>query len=309
MDFRSFWPFPKGGTGIGSETKVEGLDPLEPPRKPRFLVNIVLFLATMATTILAGAMLEGVNPLESPGRVLRGIPFSFSLMGILLAHELGHYFMAKRHGLNVTLPYFIPAPPFIIGTFGAIIKIRSPVRDRRMLLDIGATGPLVGVLFSIPVLILGLELSEVKMIQGEGAIHFGSSLVLSLISWLVVGPLPEGYDIMIHPVGLAGWFGLLVTSFNLIPIGQLDGGHVAYALFGKWQNRLSPFGFFILFGLGIFAWPGWLVWALLLLFIWGLRHPAPLEEWVTLDRKRRIIGWITIGIFILTFVPVPISGF
>jgi membrane-associated protease RseP (regulator of RpoE activity) len=308
MDFRNFWPAQKRGRGVASETKAENPDPLEPPRQPRFLVNIILFLATVATTILAGAMLEGVNPLESPERVFRGIPFSFSLMGILLAHELGHYWMARRHGLNVTLPYFIPAPPFIIGTLGAIIKIRSPVRNRRMLLDVGATGPLVGVIFAVPVLILGLRLSEVKMIQGEGAIHLGSSLLLSLISWLVVGPLPEGYDVMIHPVGLAGWFGLLVTSFNLIPIGQLDGGHVAYALLGKWQNRISFLGLFVLLGLGIFAWPGWLVW-LFLLVIMGFRHPAPLEEGVTLDRKRQIIGWIAVGIFILTFVPVPMNGF
>ena len=196
------------------------------------------FLFTLLTTIFAGALQEGVNPFETPGQIYRGIPFSFSLMGILLSHEFGHYLAAKRHGLNVTLPYFIPAPP-IIGTFGAFIKMRSLVRDRRMLMDVGAAGPLVGVVVAIPLLIAGLRLSEVKLIQGEAGMNLGSSLLLSLLSRIVVGPLPEGYDIVIHPVGFAGWIGLLVTALNLLPVGQLDGGHVAYALFGEWQNRIS----------------------------------------------------------------------
>jgi membrane-associated protease RseP (regulator of RpoE activity) len=228
-------------------------------------------------------------------------------MGILLAHEFGHYLAAKRHGLNVTLPYFIPAPP-IIGTFGAFIKMRSPVRDRRMLMDVGAAGPLVGVIVAIPLLIAGLRLSEVRLIQGEAGMNLGSSLLLSLLSRIVVGPLPEGYDIVIHPVGFAGWIGLLVTALNLLPIGQLDGGHVGYALFGEWQNRISKFVYGGLIVLGVFGWQGWLVWAVLLWFL-GIRHPVPTDWWVPLDRKRKIIGWVTVGVFILTFIPVPFSGF
>ena len=228
-------------------------------------------------------------------------------MGILLAHELGHYLAARRHGLNVTLPYFIPAPSFI-GTFGAFIKMRAPVRDRRMLMDVGAAGPLVGVFVAIPLLIAGLRFSEVRLIQGEAGMNLGSSLLLSLLSRIVVGPLPEGYDIVIHPVGFAGWIGLLVTALNLLPVGQLDGGHVAYALFGEWQNRISKFVYGALIFLGIFGWQGWLVWAVLLWFL-GIHHPIPTDWWVPLDRKRKIIGWATMGVFVLTFIPVPFSGF
>jgi membrane-associated protease RseP (regulator of RpoE activity) len=309
MDFRRFWfrrereelPWPDSF----------GEEPAPPPplRKPRIAVNISLFLLTVFTTLLAGALHEGVDPLRNPENILKGIPFSFSLMGILLSHELGHYLTARKHGLNVTLPYFIPAPPFpfIIGTFGAFIKMRSPVSDRKMLLDVGATGPLVGVAVSIPFLILGFRLSEVRIVQGQMGLTLGSSLLLYLISWLVVGPLPAGFDIVLHPVGFAGWIGLLVTSLNLIPIGQLDGGHVAYALLGEKQNRISKYVFLALLILGIFGWPGWLFWSLLL-FIMGFRHPPPLHGWVSLDQKRKVIGWLTVGIFILTFIPVPFSG-
>ena len=281
------------------------------PPKPRIAVNIILFLLTVFTTLLAGAIQEGVNPLKNPEGIIKGIPFSFTLIGILLAHELGHYLIARKYGMNVTLPYFIPAPPYPplpIGTFGAIIKMRSPVRDRRMLLDVGATGPLVGVAVSIPFLILGLRLSEVRLIQGQVGMTLGSSLLLSLLSWLVVGPIPKGYDIAIHPVGFAGWLGLLVTSLNLLPIGQLDGGHVAYALLGERQNIISKYVFLASLALAIFGWPGWLLWGLLL-FIMGFRHPPPMDWWVPLDRKRKIIGWLTLAVFILTFIPVPFSGF
>jgi membrane-associated protease RseP (regulator of RpoE activity) len=255
MKFRNFWPIRRREALSGTEGSENPLFPVYPPPKPRMVWNIVLFLLTLITTILAGALQEGVNPLKTPGEIYRGIPFSFALMAILLSHELGHYLVAKKHGMNVTLPYFIPAPSFI-GTFGAFIKMRSPAKDRRMLMDIGAAGPLIGVVVSIPLLVLGLRLSEVKLIEGQGGLQLGDSLLLLLISRLVAGPIPPGYDIVIHPVGLAGWIGLLVTSLNLLPIGQLDGGHVAYALLGEWQNKISKFVFLGLLGLGIFGWEG-----------------------------------------------------
>lgn len=287
----------------------EGREPFPwtPPPRPRIRFNVILFLITLLTTVLAGALQEGVNPFADPRGLYRGIPFSFSLMGILLAHEFGHYWAARKHGLSVTLPYFIPAPP-IIGTFGAFIKMRSPVRDRRTLMDVGAAGPLVGIVAAVPLLIAGLRLSEVRPVQGEAGIHLGSSLLLWFLSRIVVGPLPEGYDIVIHPVGFAGWIGLLVTALNLLPAGQLDGGHVGYALFGERQNLISKIVFAALVLLGILGWQGWLVWAVLLWFL-GLRHPAPSEWWVPLDRKRKIIGWATAAVFVLTFIPVPFSGF
>lgn len=276
------------------------------PPPPRRTLNIVLFFLTLFTTTLAGALQEGVNPLKNPALIYKGIPFSFSLMGILLAHELGHYLMARKHGLNVTWPYFIPAPSFI-GTFGAFIQMRSPVRNRRMLLDVGAAGPLVGLGVAIPFLILGLKLSEVKIVHEQMGTSLGSSIILYILSWLVIGPIPEGYDVIIHPVGFAGWIGLLVTSLNLLPIGQLDGGHVAYALWGERQNKLSKYVFLGLLALGFFGWPGWLFWALLL-FIMGFRHPPLIEWWVPLDPFRKLIGRITMAIFLLTFIPVPFKG-
>ncbi len=297
MDLRKFWL---------ARTRREYPWPGYEEGKQKIWINIILFILTMTTTLFAGALQEGVNPLKNPAQIFKGMPFSFALMGILLAHELGHYLTAKKHGLNVTLPYFIPAPSFI-GTFGAFIKIRSAVRDRRVLLDVGAAGPLVGVVVSIPFLVLGLWLSEVKMVQGQMGTNLGSSLFLSFLSWLIVGPVPQGYDIVLHPVGFAGWIGLLVTSLNLLPVGQLDGGHVAYALLGEKQNKISKFVFIAILGIGIFGWQGWLLWGLLLA-IMGFRHPPLMDGWVPLDPKRKIIGWLAVAIFILTFVPVPFSG-
>ena len=309
MNLRNLWPIRKRNAASPGNGEHDSLPP-PPPRPPRTAWNVVLFLLTLATTVTAGALQEGVNPLEAPEMISKGFPFAFSLMGILLAHELGHYLMARRHGINVTLPYFIPAPPipFFIGTFGAFIKMRSPARDRNMLLDIGAAGPLTGVAVSIPFLVYGFQHSELKMVQGQAAIKLGSSLLLSFLSWLISGPVPEGYDILIHPVGFAGWIGLLVTSLNLIPVGQLDGGHVAYALLGERQNTISRILIAALLGLGFLGWPGWFFWAFLL-WIMGFRHPPPLEWWVPLDRKRRIVAWVTIAVFVLTFIPVPFSGF
>jgi len=298
VNFRKFW--------FGRKTE-EISWPDYRGKKPGVGINVVLFIFTLITTTFAGAIQEGVNPLKNPEQIFKGLPFSLALIGILLAHELGHYLTARNHGLNVTLPYFIPAPSFI-GTFGAFIQMRSPIRDRRILLDIGASGPLVGIAVSLPLLIFGLRLSEVKMVPEQAGTTLGSSLLLYLISWLVVGPLPEGFDVVIHPVGFAGWIGLLVTSLNLLPIGQLDGGHVAYALLGERQNKISKIVFLGLLALGIFGWPGWLFWGLIL-FIMGFRHPPLLEWWVPLDRRRKIMGWVTIAIFILTFIPVPFSGF
>ncbi len=307
MNLKKFWLWREERKENFSEGWPEGPFPIPPPRKRRVALNVILFFLTLGTTIVAGSIQEGVNPLKTPEQIFKGIPFAFSLMGILLAHELGHYLISRKHGLNVTLPYFIPAPSFI-GTFGAFIKMRSPVRDRRMLLDVGSAGPLVGVAVAIPFLIYGLQHSEVKLVQGQAGINLGSSLLLWLLSRLIIGPLAEGYDIIIHPVGFAGWIGLLVTSLNLLPVGQLDGGHVAYALLGEKQNQISKFVFVGLLILGVLGWQGWLFWGVIL-FIMGFRHPSLTEWWVPLDWKRKFIGWLTVGVFALTFTPVPFSGF
>jgi membrane-associated protease RseP (regulator of RpoE activity) len=280
----------------------------EPPPR-RIALHVALFLATVVTTVTAGAMFAGVNPFLNPSGLYKGIPFSFTLLLILGAHEMGHYLVSRRHHLNVTLPYFIPAPPFpfIIGTLGAFIRIRSPIKDKRALLDVGCAGPLTGVAVSIPVILVGLNLSTVQVIPEGGlsqSITFGEPLLFQLLSFAVFGPLPPDHYINLDLVGFAGWIGLFVTALNLIPVGQMDGGHVAYALFPNHHRLISLCCLALLLVGGLFFWPGWLVWALLL-YLLGMRHPPPSYDWVPLDRRRKILGAITILVFILTFTPTP----
>jgi len=267
----------------------------------------VLFLATLVTTIVAGALQQGVNPLENPGLLYKGLPFSVTLLLILGTHEMGHYLVSRRHGLDVTLPFFIPAPPipFIIGTFGAFIRIRSPIRDKRALLDVGCAGPLAGVLISIPVILVGLKLSTITvMAGGEAGLVLGEPLLFKLLSWLALGHLSSSENIILHPVAFAGWIGLLVTALNLMPVGQLDGGHVTYALFPDYHRYISLGVLGLLVVCGMVFWKGWLMWAVLLTFL-GWRHPPPYLYWLPLDRRRRVLGVITIVVFVLTFSPAP----
>lgn len=284
--------------------------PLEYRRAPgrqRLGLHLALFLATVATTITAGAIQQGVNPLQNPWLLTRGIPFSFTLLLILGAHEMGHYLVSRRHHLDVTLPFFIPAPPFpfIVGTFGAFIKIRSPILDKRALLDVGCAGPLTGVAVSIPVILVGLKLSTVKLMPGGAhGLILGEPLLFKLLSWLTYGALSDDHQILLHPVAFAGWIGLLVTALNLIPVGQLDGGHVSYALFPAQHRRISLGCLVLLVACGVWFWQGWLMWAVLLYFL-GFRHPPPAHDWVPLDRRRRLLGIITILVFVLTFSPAP----
>jgi membrane-associated protease RseP (regulator of RpoE activity) len=270
-------------------------------RRP--FLNIILFFITLITTLLAGTLQQGINPLEHPGMIWRGIPFSFTLLMILGAHEFGHYIMAKRNHISVSLPYFIPAPSFI-GTFGAFIKMKSPMMDRRMLLDVGAAGPLAGMIVAVPVLFMGLMLSEIRPEVAETGMSLGSSLLFALIGWIIHGYLPDQMNLILHPIAFSGWIGLLVTCLNLLPVGQLDGGHVAYAIFGSRQRIIAMLVIVVLIVLGLTAWSGWLVWAALLLFM-GVSHPRVVYEWIPLDDSRRVIGWITLAIFVLTFTPVP----
>ena len=285
----------------------EFVPPWPAPKPPRRLLHLGLLLATVVTTVIAGALQQGVNPLETPQLLYTGIPFSFTLLLILGAHEMGHYLVSRRHHLDVTLPYFIPAPPipFIIGTFGAFIRIRSPIRDKRALLDVGCSGPLIGVLVSIPVILIGLKLSTVTVIGGgQETVTLGEPLLFKLLSRLTLGPLTPEENVILHPVAFAGWIGLLVTALNLIPVGQLDGGHVAYALFPEYHRHISLGVLGLLVVCGVVFWQGWLMWAVLLVFL-GWRHPPPYEFWVPLDRRRRVLGIITIVVFGLTFSPAP----
>jgi membrane-associated protease RseP (regulator of RpoE activity) len=287
--------------------QAEFAPPWAAPKPPRRLLHLGLLLATVVTTIIAGALQQGVNPLTTPELLSKGIPFSFTLLLILGAHEMGHYLVSRRHHLDVTLPYFIPAPPipFIIGTFGAFIRIRSPIRDKRALLDVGCSGPLIGVLVAIPVILIGLKLSTITVSGGgEETVTLGEPLLFKLLSRLALGSLTPEQNVILHPVAFAGWIGLLVTALNLLPVGQLDGGHVAYALFPEYHRYISLGVLGLLVVCGIIFWQGWLLWAVLLVFL-GWRHPPPYEFWVPLDRRRRVLGIITIVVFGLTFSPAP----
>ncbi|MDI1471355.1 site-2 protease family protein [Thermodesulfovibrio sp. 1176] len=271
----------------------------------KYLVPLILFLATVLTTLFAGALQQGINLFNEPFRIWEGYPFSVSIMTILLGHEMGHFFASKVHRTKATLPYFIPAPS-IIGTFGAFIKMKSPIFTRKALIDIGATGPLVGFFLSIIACIIGLRMSKVVPLtmQGDDFFMLGDSILFSLLVKFILGEVSAPYDVLLSPVAFAGWIGLFVTSMNLIPVGQLDGGHIAYALFGRYHFYISRGFVFIIVLLGIFYWHGWLVWAALLLFL-GLDHPPILVWEYKLSLSRRIIGMVSFLIFIITFVPAP----
>lgn len=279
-----------------------------PPHIPP--LHLILFLLTGLTTVVAGAMQQGVIPWQTPWQLYKGLPFSLTLLIILLCHEMGHYLTARYHGLDVSLPYFLPAPPipFLIGTLGAFIRIRSPIRHKPALLDVGAAGPLAGVLAALPLLVVGLQLSDIQVVTGTAreldGIVLGESLLFKAMCWLTLGSLPDTHHIIMHPMAFAGWLGLLVTNLNLIPVGQLDGGHVSYALFGERSQQIAKIFYLLLLVLGLVSWHGWLVWVVLLYFL-GFRHPPPLDYWVPLDRQRRLVGYITVALYIATFMPAP----
>ncbi|ACI20314.1 MULTISPECIES: site-2 protease family protein [Thermodesulfovibrio] len=272
----------------------------------KYLIPLILFIMTIFTTLFAGALQQGINLFKEPMRLWEGYPFSISIMTILLGHEMGHYFASKAHRTKATLPYFIPAPS-IIGTFGAFIKMKSPILTRKALIDIGATGPIVGFILSLIACIIGLKMSKIiPLTYGEDMFMLGDSILFSLLVKFTLGNIPAGQDVLLHSVAFAGWIGLFVTSMNLLPVGQLDGGHIAYALFGKWHFYISRTMLFFIAALGVFYWYGWLVWALLLVFL-GVDHP-PILVWESrLSLSRRIVGILSFIIFLLTFTPTPFN--
>jgi membrane-associated protease RseP (regulator of RpoE activity) len=265
-------------------------------------INFLLLAITFLTTLAAGAFQQGVNPFIPITNLLKGLPFSLSIMIILGSHELGHYFMAKKNKVDTTLPYFLPGPT-IIGTFGAVIKMKSPIRDKNALIEIGATGPIVGFLFSTIALLIGLSLSKVVTFSGDEGIVLGNSLMIKFLTKLYFSDLPEAKDVLFHPIAFAGWLGYLVTAINLLPVGQLDGGHILYALVEK-KHRLIGYLIFGTVILLIPMWPGWVIWAILFLVI-RFKHPPPLDRLSPLSKKHKIIGIISFVIFILTFMPAP----
>lgn len=308
--------------------------PQVPKRKP--MINLALFLATWITTTLAGAF--AVFGYSNPdfcytcyGSDAAFLPlgldflwggfvqFALPLMVILGVHEMGHYVASRKHGLSPSLPYFIPLPPIFavnIGTLGAFISLREPIPDRKALFDIGASGPLAGLVIAVPTVLLGvwlMALDPVMITQGENTIFLGTPLLFDALAW----PFGVSDEAIIHPVALAGWVGFLVTGLNLLPTGQLDGGHVATAWLGEHARALSTIalGALVLLGLGIppFAqeqwipgYGGWLLFAVIILFL-GTQHPPTLDSITELDTKRVLLAILTFLLAIVCFTPLPIS--
>lgn len=288
-------------------------------------LNIVLLGLTLITTILAGAFLQGGRPFVHFGHIVKGIPYSLALLSILGTHEFGHYFYARRHRVDTTLPYFLPAPPFIllIGTFGAFIRIKSRIRTRQALLEIGAAGPIAGFVVSVAVIMVGFalipnqqavvdhiegvhRLMGLNDVQGEGLrLVMGTSLLFSFLSSLfnVAIPMDEIYH---FPLIFAGWIGFLVTMLNLLPIGQLDGGHIAYAIFGEKHNKMAKWVFLLMVPLGFLSYHWW-IWGVLIFLLMGTWKHPPITDLNTpvTDRERRI-GLACLGILVTCFIPVPI---
>ncbi len=271
------------------------------------VLNLLLFGITFATTTIAGSLNADVPPAEIWARWTSGLPFSITLMSILLAHEMGHYLLARFHGVAVTLPFFVPGPPLLTGTFGAFIRMKSQPQDRRVLFDVGAAGPWAGFAVAVPAVVYGLWHSELQAIPPSfRGLQFGDSLLFKLLTRLVVGPIPFGFDVILHPVALAGWFGFLVTVLNLLPVGQLDGGHVVYAMFGRRHRWIARVFLLFTVSVGFLGWSGWFLWAVLMLVV-GLDHPPTLDVITRLDPVRRAAGWLTLLLFVATFIPVPIT--
>ncbi|MHC1739577.1 MAG: site-2 protease family protein [Anaerolineaceae bacterium] len=325
-------------------TQLVLLIPEAPALKPtRNWINLLMFVLTVLSVIISGGLFNPETVLTNdPWQVIMAIlqngwPFAVSLVAILGIHELGHYFAGRAHGVKVTLPFFIPLPFSQLGTMGAFISMRSAPKNKRALMDIGAAGPLAGFVTSLVVLWIGLSsstLSKIPLVlpagqtlQMEGNsiiymlfkyLHFGlllpqsealsgSALWLHWLQYFFTGtPSPLGsLDVTISPVAWAGWVGLLVTSLNLIPAGQLDGGHIFHLLFGqKNAKRFLPV-ILVILGLLGFGWSGWWFWAFLV-FFFGRSYAEPMDQITELDGKRRLLGFIALGVFLLTFSPIPL---
>ncbi len=273
---------------------------LKPPRR---WVNLVLFLATVLTTLFVGAGQLGHNPLAHPLELVYGLPFAASILLILGSHELGHYAVARRLGVDATLPYFLPVPHPMTGTMGAFIRMRSPVPSRGALVKVGVAGPLVGFLVALPVTAVGLALSSVVDKRAGQGIELGSSLVFWLLSRISHPGLPADKDLMLHPVAFAGWLGLFVTALNLLPAGQLDGGHIAYAVLGRFRRVFGWLVVGVLALLGFF-WLGWPFWAVMIM-VFGLNHPRPLDDLTPLSRTEWLLAAVGLLLLVLTFIPAP----
>jgi membrane-associated protease RseP (regulator of RpoE activity) len=296
-------------------------------------INLLLFILTILTTTFTGAILRGYNPFDTLEGLLQGVPYSIAVMSILGAHEMGHYLYAKRYRIYATLPYFIPffIPGFNLGTFGAFIKMKSPIPDKKALFDVGIAGPIAGFIMSLFFLsiagfimslfflFLGFSLlPDLEGIKnyisprihewsptGEGALTLGSSLMFDLIRWLMNGEHLPMYEMYHFPYIFGGWIGLFVTALNLMPIGQLDGGHISYALLGKRAKIVAVIAFVALALLNFYS-TNWILWTILILLVVRLKHPPTMNDHTELDQSRKILAWSSYVVFVACFSPMPL---
>ncbi len=319
------------GSPPHSDFPVVRLEPESSRREPAYVMpsrrpppsptrHVVLFLLTVLSTTLWGALhyqafvqeFSDVEPPFSFWLVLQGLWYSASILAILGAHEFGHYFACRLYRVDASLPYFLPMPIVLTGTFGAFIRIRQPIPDKRALFDIGIAGPIAGFVVAVPVLFLGMYLSNIVPVPETfvGTVfELGEPLLFQAAAWLTLGPVADGYTVNMHPMAFAAWFGLLATALNLFPMGQLDGGHISYAVLGRKSTLVTVGTVACLLGLTLVS-SSWVVWTVLtvgMLIAFGPKHPRTPDEHVPLDSGRLWLAAFAILMFVLCFSPSPIE--
>jgi membrane-associated protease RseP (regulator of RpoE activity) len=288
-------------------------------RRQPIVRHLLLFAATLVVTTLVGTAHyygfqadfgDQLPPLSTWTAYLNGLWYSAAILGILGVHELGHYMACRYYRVDASLPYFLPAPFLLTGTLGAFIRIRQPIPNKRELFDIGIAGPIAGFLVALPVLVIGVSLSRVVRIpDGFQGLELGEPLLLKALMWMTFGSPPAGYSVNLHPTAFAGWFGLLATALNLFPLGQLDGGHISYAVLGRRSTQVTYATLVCLIGLS-FVSSSWIVWTVLtigMLIAFGPRHPRTYDEDLPLDSGRKWLAAFAVLMFVLSFTPAPIS--
>jgi membrane-associated protease RseP (regulator of RpoE activity) len=299
------------------------VDPLDwqPPRKfqDRVWLHAALFALTVLSTTLVGAAhyigflndFAGTRGLSLTWSLfLRGFWYSGTILAILGCHELGHYVACRYYDVDASLPFFLPFPITLTGTLGAFIRIREPIPRKRMLFDIGVAGPIAGFLVAVPALFIGIAMSHVVAVprDSDGLLELGEPLLFKLASWLLWGTQPDGYSLNMHPMAFAAWFGLLATALNLFPMGQLDGGHISYAVLGRRSIYVTFAMIAVAAGLAYFS-ASWIVWTIVtggMLIVFGARHPPVADEHVPLDRARVVLAIVALAMFVVCFTPAPI---
>jgi len=241
--------------------------------------------------------------------LVHGWAYSATILAILGCHELGHYVACRYYDVDASLPFFLPVPITLTGTLGAFIRIREPIPYKRWLFDIGIAGPIAGFVVAVPALVVGIALSTVAPMQGQSGLFLGEPLLLKAVAWMVFGSLPDTQTLVLHPVAFAAWFGLLATALNLFPVGQLDGGHISYAVLGRRSTYVTIAMIFVAIFLSYQS-ASWIVWTVVvtgMLFAFGVRHPPVVDEDVPLDTTRKVLAVVAAIIFALCFTPAPIQ--